>query len=289
MNNRPLTAQLTTFTASVLFALMAFCVKLASAGLSGPEILFIRAMISIVVIGAVLSFVYKGRVRIRNLNLLVVRAVFGGLAVLFYFIAISRIPLSSAALLANSYPLFAVIFSAVLIKERTNLDSLLAVLLALGGMVLVLEPRFGKLDIGYFLAIASAVVGGVAVTSIKELRKTDSSWMIALFQMIGAAVLSLFLTTASFRIPDAGQWLLLLLIGVLGTGAQLAFTRPFKALPTAEGSMVAPLYTAIVMVLSVLFLGEVLTMRMVSGALLIFGSMIYLIVREEFNIRRQII
>lgn len=280
-------AQLSTLVSALFFAFMAFFVKILSGSISAAEILFIRAAMSMVIIGFALVFVYKGRIRVHNVNMLVVRGMFGGLAVLLYFISISRIPLSSAALLANSYPLFAILFSAIIIKERPNFDSVMAVLLALCGMFLVLDPHFGKIDIGYFLAIAAAVIGGVAVTSIRELRKTDSSWMIALSQMIGAGLFSLVLLPVDFRFPSLGQWGLLILVGVSGTVAQLAFARPFKFIPTAEGSMVAPLYTALAVLLSVFFLDEVLTMRFVLGAVLVFSSLIYLVAREEIRLRRH--
>lgn len=289
MPSQSVRAQATTLLASLLFALMAFSVKILSVSISAAEILFIRALISIILIGSALIFVYKGRIRVHNINMLVVRGVFGGFAVLLYFTSISRIPLSSAAMLANSYPLFAILFSAIIIKERPNLDSLLVMLVAFCGMFLILEPRFGKLDIGYFLAVAAAVIGGVAVTSIRELRKTDSSWMIALSQMIGAGLFSMILLPASFRLPNLNEWGLLFLVGILGTAAQLAFTRPFRFIPTAEGSMVAPVYTALTVILSVLFLGEVLTMRFVIGGILVFGGIIYLIVREEIKLRKHVL
>lgn len=282
-------AQATTLVSSLLFALMAFFVKIASAGIPAAEILFIRAVISMLVIAAVMIFIYKGRIKVRNVNMLVVRGVFGGCAVLMYFTAISRIPLSSAVMLANSYPLFAILFSAIIIKEKPNLDSLLVLLLALLGMFLILEPRLGRIDIGYFLGVGSAVLGGVAVTSIRELRKTDSSWMIALAQMVGAALFSLFLLPGNFQMPSAAGWGLLVFIGVLGTFAQLLFTKPFRFIPTAEGSMVAPLYTALAVILSVVFLGEVLSPRFMLGAVLVFGGLIYLVAREEIKLRRNVL
>ncbi|MBU0671711.1 MAG: DMT family transporter [Candidatus Margulisbacteria bacterium] len=289
MRSQSVKAQATTLLASLMFALMAFLVKVLSVNLSGAEILFIRAIISILLLGAVLLFVFKGRLRIRNLNMLMVRGLFGGFAVLLYFTAISRIPLSSAAMLANAYPVFAILFSVIIVKERPNLDSLFVLLLAFGGMFLILEPRFGKIDIGYFMALAAAVFGGVAVASIRELRKTDSSWMITLAQMVGAALFSLALLPGRFVVPDARQWGLLLLVGILGTGAQLAFSKPFKFLPTAEGSMVAPVYTAFTVVLAVLFLGEVMTLRLVMGFFLVFGSIMYLLAREEVKFRRHLL
>jgi len=93
----------------------------------------------------------------------------------------------------------------------------------------------------------------------------------------------------SFKVPDISEWGYLLLIAVLGTGAQLAFSRPCKFVPTAEGSMVAPIYTAITVILSILFLGEVISPRFLIGALLVFAGMVYLIVREEFKMRKHVL
>lgn len=282
-------AQATTLMTAVLFAMMAFSVKILSISVPVAEILFIRALISVILISSVLIVVYKNRIKVRNGNMLLVRGSFGGFAVLMYFMAISRIPLSSAALLANAYPLFAVLFSAILIKEKPHFDSLVALLIAFSGMFLVLDPHFGKIDIGYLMALAAAVFGGVAVTSIRELRKTDSSWIISLSQMIGAGLLSLMLLPAGFVRPNPVQWAWLAFIGIMGTGAQLFFSRPFKFIPTAEGSMVAPLYTVFAIVLSVVFLNEVITLRFIFGALLVFGSIIYLMAREEIKLRKNVL
>ena len=184
-------------------------------------------------------------------------------------------------MLANSYPLFAILFSAIIIKERPNLDSLLVILLSFCGMFLILEPRFGKIDIGYFLAVAAAVIGGVAVTSIRELRKTDSSWVIVFAHLLGAALFCLFPLTFSFRIPSISEWGLLILIGAVGTAGQITFTRPFEYVSASEGSIVALSTSAFAILFSILFLKEVLTYQFILGALLVFSSSFYLIARGE--------
>ncbi len=73
------------------------------------------------------------------------------------------------------------------------------------------------------------------------------------------------------------NWLFLILSGV-ATGLSWLFY--FKALQLGKASQVAPvdkLSVAIVLVLSVLFLGEVLTWKTVLGATLIIGGTLVLI------------
>ncbi|MFC1511385.1 DMT family transporter [Candidatus Margulisiibacteriota bacterium] len=277
-----------TILAAFLFAIMALLVKILSTTVSPAEILFVRSASSILIMTFVLVFIFK-KVKVRNFKIMVVRGLFGGLAVLLFFIAISRIPLSSAVMIGNSYPLFAVLFSSVLIKEKPRFDTLLVLMISFGGMFLILDPKFGQIDIGYLLAVLAAVFGGVAVTAIRVLRRTDSSWEIALAQMIGAALFSAVLLPASFSLPTLREWGFLLIVTLTGIGAQIAFTKPFKFIATAEASLVAPIYTAFVVMFSVMFLGECLSSRFVLGALLVFGGMIYLIAREEIRIKKNVL
>jgi drug/metabolite transporter (DMT)-like permease len=265
---------------SFLFGIMVLFVKIVSGAIPAAQILFVRAVFGIVVILLVMLFKFR-RIQIKNMNMLVVRGVFGGLAVFLYFTAISRIPLSSAAMLSNAYPLFATLFSAILIKEKPNFDSILALLVAFLGMYLILDPHFGKIDIGYLLAIAAAVFGGVAVMAVRELRKTDSSWIIVFAQMAGAFVFCVPFLPIGFRVPNLTDIILLLLIAIIGLLAQLAFTNPFKYIHVAEGSIVALAQAAFAVLFAILFLGEALSLLFIFGALLVFGSTIYLIVREE--------
>jgi len=266
--------------ASFFFGLMVLIVKILSATLPAGEILFVRAAIGIVIICFFLIYRRKG-FKVRNRNMLILRGLSGGFAVFLYFSAISRIPLSSASMLANSYPLFATLFAAFMLKERPNFDTIISLCVAFCGLFLILDPAFGTLDVGHLLGLISGIFGGIAVTSIRELRKTDNSWIIVLAQMVGAAFFCVPTMVLGFRMPALSAWGWLILIGIVGTIAQVAFTRPFKYIPTSEASVVALAHAAFAVLFAVIFLGEVLTLQFILGAALVFGSSFYLMYREE--------
>ena len=119
------------------------------------------------------------------------------------------------------------------------------------------------------------------MTSIRELRKTDSSWVIVFAHLLGAALFCLLPFSTSFRMPSFSEWGLLLLIGAVGTAGQLTFTRPFKYVSVSEGSIVALSTSVFAILFSVLFLNEALNSQFIFGALMVFGSSFYLIAREE--------
>ncbi|MFH1542864.1 MAG: DMT family transporter [bacterium] len=287
MPSKKTKALLTTLISALFFSVMAIFVKIVATRISGMEILFVRAIFSLAIMGLIMY--WNKWTKVRNIKMLSVRAIAGGIAVAFYFTAIQRIPLSAAVLLGNSYPIFAVLFSSIFIKEKPKYDSLMVLMIAFVGMFLILDPKFGQIDVGYIFGLMSAIFGGLAVTAIKVLRRTDSSWAIAYAQMVGAVLVVGVFMPASFVMPNINEWGFLLIIAICGIAAQVFFTRPFKFVPTAEGTFVAPMYAALTVLLSVIFLGEVLSGRFVLGASLVFGGMIYLILREEIKIKKNIL
>lgn len=244
------------------------------------QILFVRSILSLIFIFAILFF-QKKPYRVTNKRILFLRGLFGGLAVFLYFIAISRINLSSAALIVNTYPLFAMMFSTILIKEKTGLDSILILLVAFSGMFLVLGPNFEQLDIGYLMAMTSAVLGGMAITAVRVLRRTDSTYVIISAQMIGAGLICLPFTVINYVPPSLSGWGMLLLISIVGLAAQYFLTRPFKYVKASEGSIVALAASAFAIMFAILFLNEAFTIHFVIGAALVFSGGLYLIAREE--------
>ena len=99
-----------------LFGLMAFTAKLAAARLSGSQIAMVRFAIAILPVMLVPRY-RRSAFRVRRWDLLAYRGVFGGAAVLLYFLAIAEIPLGLATLLNYTAPLFSGIFAAVFIGE----------------------------------------------------------------------------------------------------------------------------------------------------------------------------
>jgi len=272
------------FLASFLFGLMAFLVKVLSASLPAAEILFIRATMGIVFIMSLVVFGFT-KFRVNNRNMLFVRGLFGGTAIFLYFTSIGRLPLSTVALIANSYPLFAIMFSMIMIKENPSYDSVFALMAAFIGLFLVLNPQFGTLDIGYFFALVAAIFGGVAITAVRELRKTDTSFVIIFAQMVGASAICFIPTANNFRAPSLTDWGMLLLITAVSIVGQFYLTRPFKYVKASEGSIIALATSVFAIAFAVLFLDEVLTYQFIAGALLVFGSSIYLIAREEGRVK----
>jgi drug/metabolite transporter (DMT)-like permease len=269
------------FGAGVLFGLSAMLARLASTGglMSGGRVTLVRFVVGIVAVLAV--FVARpGTFRPVRYALLASRGLFGGVAALLYFMALSLIPAGEATLLNNTFPIWAVLLSFFLLGERPTVHLAVALVIASAGVYLVLGG--GRLSFtlgrGEVLGILSAVLGGFAVTSIRALRATDNAPTIFFAMAVGGVLVSLpfaFGPLASGPWPlEPLPWVAAGACGVVAFLAQLLMTEAYGTLSVPEAALWQQL-TPIATFGWALTLGERLTGVTLVGVLLGISGVVY--------------
>ena len=252
----PIRARAYLFGSAVLFGLASVLVKVAAnQGMGGGQATLVRFAVGLAAVVA-LFVLRPGTFRPVRYGLLASRGFFGGLAALLFYLAIAAIPTGEATLLNNTFPIWAVILSFLLMGERPTIHLALALLVASAGVFLVLgggEISFG-LGRGELLAIASAVAGGFAVTSVRALRATDNAPTIVSAMALGGLMVSIPYGLG----PWPGGTPALLAAGGAGLvafAAQLLMTEAYGALAVAEAGLWQQL-TPIASYLLALTIGE---------------------------------
>src|SRR5574343_2035679 len=153
--------------ASLLFACMGVCVKLASATHSAVEITFWRSFLSLILM--------YGLVKLNGVRLAtphwrwqITRGVVGFTALFSYFYAITLLPLATAVTLNYTSALFLALYLALAgLRLRTGMLGALAV--GLVGVGLLLKPTLNaeQLPAG-LIGLASGVVAGMAYYSVRQ-------------------------------------------------------------------------------------------------------------------------
>ncbi|HKQ71850.1 MAG TPA: EamA family transporter, partial [Polyangiaceae bacterium] len=128
----------------------------------------------------------------------------------------------------------------------------------------------GTLVIGWWqiVALASAVLSGAAVATIREVRRTDGSWEIFLAFCVGGAAMTLVPTIAAWRTPTALEWVELVVVGLLSLAAQLMMTYSLRFVRAAASGVIIQLTPVAAMAIGWLFLGETMAGWAIVGALL---------------------
>jgi drug/metabolite transporter (DMT)-like permease len=263
------------FGSGVLFGLSAVLTRLAARwGMAGGQVSLIRFSVGLVAVLAIFRL-RPGTFRPRRKDLLVARALFGGVAALLYFMAIERIPAGEATLLNNTFPIWAVLLSFFLLDARPTVHLAAALAVASAGVFMVLgggRATFG-LGWGEVLGIVSGLFGGAAVTAIRALRATDNAPTIFFSFSLGGIAVSLpFLLTPWPASKVA--WAMAVLVGAVAFLAQLFMTEAYGALRVPEAALWQQL-TPIASYLWALGLGEGLGWSTVLGVLLGAAGIVY--------------
>jgi drug/metabolite transporter (DMT)-like permease len=269
------------FGAGVLFGLSAMLARLAAVEgqMSGGRVTLVRFGVGVVAVLA-LFLVRPGTFRPVRYSLLISRGLFGGVAALLYFMALSMIPAGEASLLNNTFPIWAVILSFFLLGERPTVHLGVALAVASAGVFLVVGG--GKLSFtlgtGEVLGILSAVMGGAAVTSIRALRATDNAPTIFFAMAIGGLLVSVpfaFGPLAPGPWPVAPlPWVAAGACGVVAFLAQLLMTEAYGTLAVPEAALWQQL-TPLATFGWALTLGERITGITLLGVLLGIAGVVY--------------
>lgn len=257
---------------ALCFAVMALAAKLAAAGLSGSQVAFVRFAVMMLPVALVPSIARKA-LTFQRLDLLFYRGIFGGTAVLLYFLALAHVPVGIATLLNYSSPIFSVAFAAAFLGERVDRRLALPLLAALAGMALAAGGGTGgeellRFGIWEVAGMASAVLSGAAVTAIRAARRTEGSWAIygsfTIFGLLATAPFGL----ASFREPTPSQWLWLAIVGLCSVAAQLLMTYAYRWVTNLQAGVLSQLTVVGSLALGAVFLGDRLAPVQIFGACL---------------------
>lgn len=253
------------------------------------EIAFFRFAMGCMAVGGVLAVGF-GRLELHERRGLLARGVLGGLSATFYFYAIQSTSAGKGALLNCTYSLWANIFTVLILRESPPKGFWTLLAVACAGLWLVLDPDFQTVNWGDALGLASGITGGLAVFSLKQLRRNTNSLSIfasfAFFGMIFSLVpLVTFKasggTEGFWVMPPAGALPALIGVGIAGMAGQMFFTYGYGYTSIALGTLMALSVPALAALGGRLFLGEPLTPHFVLGGTLILTACGILQYRES--------
>jgi drug/metabolite transporter (DMT)-like permease len=258
---------------SVLFGVMAVCVRIAASEMSFAQIAFVRFA------GALLVLLAFGRGSLRpqprNLPRVLLRGLLGGAAILLYFRGIQGAGAGFATLIHCTYPVYTALIAGMLLGERLDARVGVALLLNLGGAAIMLGPA-ARLDdttfSGGLSALAAALLAGGAVAAARHLRATEGAYLITFYFMaVGAA-----LSAPALLLPlPAFTWTLALALGgtvLASVAGQVLLHYGLGFASATQGSLACATTVVSTAVFEAIFLGDVLSSHALIGAALFIAA-----------------
>ena len=227
-------------TSVLFFSFMDILIKITDEYDVG-QTMFFRALFGLI---PIYFLIPKKRIKdffkTKNIGLHFYRSFFGAIAMAAIFIGLRNLQLAEVTALAFSAPLWVVLFSIFFLSEKIRLKRWIAVGLGFIGVVIISKPGFDNLNFYYIYPMIFCIgFAGVSILIRKLTLAGESVWLIAFyFSLVSGLGGLLTIPLGLWKMPNTYDFILLILIGLLGGIANLLLTQSYKL---AEVTLTTPL------------------------------------------------
>jgi drug/metabolite transporter (DMT)-like permease len=270
---------LLTLGSVVFFALMAVLVKIIP-NVSSYQTTFFRFAIGVGIMG-ILSLFGVIHLKFNDKKNLFWRGLVGGIAVYLFYLAIIKLGVGKGSVYIYSYPIFATLFSMLILKEKVESIKFVFIFISFAGLILLSLGGKGSLagmGIYELIAIAGSVITGLAVVFVKKLHDSDNSYAIFFSQCIVGFWMFLVPSGVTQSQGNLSELLLLVLVGVVATIGQLFMTEGYRYVNVATGSLLQSMVPVFNLLSGWLIFHEQFSTIEMTGAFIIVTSCFALVI-----------
>ncbi len=272
-----------TVVGGLCFAIQDAGIKWLSAEIAVLQILFLRSLFGLVLLGASTGFSGETiSLKVTRPWLMAARTGLNILGWVLFFTSLQYLQLATAVALFFSFPLFLAIISVPLLGEKVGIRRVLAIIVGFFGVLLITNPAAG-LSIPALMMLGAALGWAFVASMTRILGEKENTTTQLFYTLIGFAVLLAIPQYWLWSPLELDAYLMILGVAFFGVIAQFAVT---KAYAIASPSLIAPFeYTALIWAaaLGYLLWGDISDSYAIAGAFLIIGSGVYIIHREAIN------
>ncbi len=291
-----------------LFSIQDIIIKFFSDQYSVLQIVFIRGIVSMVVIALAIKLLWPSVAFISSRpGTAIARGLLGFTSYLAYYLAVAAMPLAEVVAIVFTMPLFVTAMSALVLGEKVGIRRWSAVFVGFLGVLIILSPsgEFNALAIA--LAFTASITYAAQTTITRFLSWHDWPLTLAFNSILvftcASGLLSLLLLGSVITVTSehasmaffSREWVMpeiphLALMIFLGINGAAGFYCLSKAYCSSEASAIAPFeYTYIIwaIVFGYLFWNEVPGPTTIIGVIILVSSSLYIWYRERQLQREQ--
>jgi drug/metabolite transporter (DMT)-like permease len=265
------------------FSAMSLGVKLVGQRIPSQEVVLVRG-----VLNAAFTYAMLRRARVRpwgnQPSVLILRGLFGFLALSCVYYALVHLPLADATVLQYTNPIWTALLAAWLLGERMRKWEVVLVLASLLGVLLIARPAYlfggaaARLDL---LAVAAALVGSMfsagAYVTVRQLARTEDPLVIVFYFTLVTVAGSLPGTMIAPVWPEPREWGILLLVALTAQAGQVMLTRGLQLEPAGRATAIGYLQIVFAAVWGAVVFAEYPDGWVIAGAGVILGSTLVLV------------
>ena len=290
-NQNPLRAALWMGCAVLSFSFMAVAVRELLRHIGAFEILFLRTLVTMLLVLAVIARQGAATLRTRLFGLHLARALMHLGGQYCWIFAIGALTLATVFAIEFTMPVWVAVLATLFLGERMNRGRLAMLLLGLAGIAIILRPAIGAehaaLDAhlaGFHPAALVMVLGSMCYAGnmimTKRISAADSPIAVLFWMSLTQLPVTFLTALPQWAMPqpiDLG-W-----AAVIGTGSFIAHYSMTRAMKLGDATLVVPidfLRLPLIAAVGALFYGEAFDPMVFVGAAVIFAGSYYSLSRE---------
>ncbi len=205
---------------------------------------------------------------------LLMRAVFGFAGMLGNFYALSRLTVSDASMLNKMSPFFAIVFSAIVLRERADKVQWSLVAAAFLGALLVIKPSFHNAELAASCAgFIGGVCAGAAYTFVRRAtQKGVKGYYVVFFFSAFSTLAALPFVIFGYSPMSGEQWAYLIGAGICAAVGQFAITAAYSFAPAREVSVYDYSQIIFAALLGFFVMGQIPDLLSLTGYVIIIAA-----------------
>ncbi|MGO4448529.1 DMT family transporter [Phyllobacterium sp. TAF24] len=152
--------------------------------------------------------------------------------------ALSLIPLAQVIAIEFTTPAWTAVMAVAFLGERMNLLRTLTILLGIVGVIIIVRPGVGTIEVGQLIVLGAAFTFGISFTMVKSLTRTESVVKIIFWMLVIQSGIGLLPALHVWQWPTVHAWPWIVIIAFTGTFSHFCMA---KALLYADATIVIPM------------------------------------------------
>ena len=279
-NQNPLRAALWMSCAVLAFSFMAVAARELLRHMGAFEILFLRTLVTMLLVGAAVARAGTATLRTRLFRFHLARALMhlGGQYCWIY--AIGALTLATVFAIEFTMPVWVALLATAFLGERMNRGRAVMLVLGLAGIAIIVRPDLGGLHPAALVMVLGSMFYAGNMVMTKRISMTDSPLAVLFWMSLTQLPLTFATALPQWVTPKPVD---LFWAAVIGSGSFVAHYSMTRAMKLGDATLVVPidfLRLPLIAVVGAVFYREPLQAATFAGAAVIFAGTYYSLSRE---------
>jgi drug/metabolite transporter (DMT)-like permease len=211
------------------FSLMAIAGRELSNQINTFELLFFRGLLGLIVI-TVIIFLSKRTQYFQTTQVKghLIRNSFHFLGQYAWFIGLGLLPLAEVFAIEFTVPFWTAIIAAIFLNERLTIRKTCAILIAFGGVLLIVQPPLDHFDAASLIVLAAAIFYASAHTGTKFLAKHNHPLTILFYMCLIQTPIAGIMMLSHWTVPTLFEWAWISVVAMTALSAHFCMTKAMQ-------------------------------------------------------------